>query len=61
MLYKPTMLKLNIGSRRTGITRETKVPGAPHEPAKILQTHALDQTQRTETHLQATMAPEEAR
>ena len=34
MLYKPSMSKLIIGSRRTGITGETIVPGAPHEPAK---------------------------
>jgi len=34
MLYKPSTPKLISGSRRTGITGETKVPGAPHEPAK---------------------------
>ena len=34
MLYKPSMSKLIIGSRRTRITGETIVPGAPHEPAK---------------------------
>ena len=32
--YKPSNLKLIIGSRRTGITGETTVPGAPHKPAQ---------------------------
>ena len=34
MLNQPSNPKLIIGSRRTGITGETIVPGAPHEPAK---------------------------
>ena len=72
MLYKPSTLKLIIGSRRTGITGELVVPGAPHEPARscsptpstrphdpnrIYKPPSHQQKRSKESFLQASSAP----